>query len=111
MLPPDGRILRSCLSINKLSTNMTNTSEPKDLKKKRKDPKFEVFNKKYLEQEQVLLNKITRNNEHIERIEKLLNQAPLIPIKDKHKLTATNWAIEKKAPFHRLGTHHIFLKK
>ncbi len=37
--------------------------------------------------------------QHIDKTEQLLNECEIIPVTDKMKIRATEWALEKKAPF------------
>lgn len=71
------------------------------LKKLRNPEVLPVEAKKFGEFKKEIQEKIKRNTEHIETIEKILFKAIDIPIYDSHKIKAVDLALNKEPPFHR----------
>ncbi|BDS13089.1 PIN domain-containing protein [Aureispira anguillae] len=76
-------------------------SKKNELRSKRRDiENFSKYAAEFKTLEEDLKSKIERNRSHIEKIEKILDEATEIPVEDSHRIKATELAIEKKAPFH-----------
>lgn len=83
------------------------------LKKRRSSIDFLEFSGNTKKEVEVLQEKINKNKKHIGLIENILEQSLDIPISDQQKVIVTEWAIDKKPPFHHknnsVGDALIFL--
>lgn len=84
--------------INKYK-NTLRTEENK-LKNNRKSKDFLTLASTFKQVESDLKNKIQKNLQHIENVDKLIQNSRDIPVLDKHKLEAVELALQKKPPFH-----------
>lgn len=71
-----------------------------ELKNKRNCQNYKDLAKQFSEFKSAVNIKITKNKEHVNMVEEILANSIEIPIEDKHKVKASNLAIDRKPPFH-----------
>jgi hypothetical protein len=76
------------------------TNKKNELKNKRKSLNYLELAKEFRKTEKEIKEKISKNKNHIQTIDKILANSIDIRIDDKHKLMAVDLAIDKRPPFH-----------